>query len=371
MMQRNDIDGADINYQFLEFGRQIIRKEADCLIGLAGKLDHSFCQAIDILKRCERNVITIGMGKAGLIGQKIAATLGSTGCCSHFLHPAEAVHGDLGRIHRKDVAIVLSNSGETDEILRILPYLVENQIAVIAITGRADSSLARRSTVVLDYGGVEEADENGLAPSTSTTAMLALGDALALVRSHAAGFAATDFAKLHPAGSLGRKMADVDEFMRPISQCRVAGIDQTVLQMLVALGRPGRRSGATLIVDQNNRLVGIFTDSDLARLLENGNDDVLKTTISDVMTKSPTIVQCGTRMVDAIEVFVDRKISEIPVVNSKRNPLGVLDITDVVAFLPKKLDLSEIDEPAIYSVRQNEDSEVNSFSPQNKKAKSA
>lgn len=370
-MQRNDVDGVDVRNQHLEFGRQIIRTEADCLIGLADRIDDSFLQAVDMINRCQRNVITIGMGKAGLIGQKIAATLASTGCCSHFLHPAEAVHGDLGRIHKTDVALVLSNSGETEEILRILPFLAENEIAVIAVTGSPGSSLARQAAIVLDYGGVEEADNNGLAPSTSTTAMLALGDALALVRSQIHGFEASDFAKLHPAGSLGRKMAAVDEFMRPLSQCRIAQSDQTVQQMLVSLGRPGRRSGATLIVDLGGRLTGIFTDSDLARLLENGNDNVLNTRISEVMTKSPRVVDMGTRMVDAIGVFVEQKISEIPVISVERNPVGVLDITDVVAFLPKKLNLSEFDAPAIYPIGQSEDSDLNSPLPRNKKAKSA
>ena len=217
-------------------------------------------------------MIVSGIGKAGLIGQKIMATLASTGTPSHFLHPAEAVHGDLGRVHADDVVLVLSQSGETEEIVRLLPPLAELGVPIIAITGRADSTLGRAARVVIDLGPVEEACPLGLAPSSSTTAMLAVGDALALVVSRMRGFAREDFARFHPAGNLGLKLSKVEQHMRPLEQCRVAPEGQTVREVLVRVSVPGRRTGATMLVDAEGKLSGIFTDSDLARLFEQRRD---------------------------------------------------------------------------------------------------
>ncbi len=346
----------------LEIGRAIIQHEADALGRLAAQLDESFSAAVTLLESCRGGVIVSGMGKAGLIGQKIAATLASTGTRSHFLHPAEAIHGDLGRIHEEDLVLLLSHSGETDEVVRLLPSLMGMRVPIIAVTGRRLSPLAQRATVTLWIGDLQEAGPLGLAPSTSTTAMLAMGDALALATSQRRGFTHTDFARFHPGGSLGRMLARVEDVMRPLAQCRVGRPTQTVREILVTLGRPGRRSGAVLLVDPHAAtLEGIFTDSDLARLFERQQEHLLDQPIACIMTNSPTCIRQGTMMSDAVRVLTERKISELPVIDERGRPLGLIDITDVVGGSADASDSagsgrvatgSEADdsEPTIYSL---------------------
>jgi arabinose-5-phosphate isomerase len=331
--RRTDDESADD--EILSAGRSILEQEQSAVLGLARRLDHRFCAAVRLLLRCPGSVMVSGMGKAGLVGQKIAATLSSTGTRSHFLHPAEAVHGDLGRIHRDDVMLVLSYSGETEEVLRLLGPLETLRVPVIAMTGRPLSRLARRATVVLELGDVEEAGTLRLAPSASTTAMLALGDALALVASQHRGFTPADFARYHPGGSLGRKLARVEEVMRPLSECRVGAPTRTVRETVVAVSRPGRRTGAVLLTETDGRLAGIFTDSDLARLLERQQDSLLDEPIAHVMTRSPKTITSGQLVTAAIELMVQHKISELPVIDECQHPLGLIDVTDVVGFLPE------------------------------------
>lgn len=319
-------------FEQLRFGREVIRYEGEALTALAGRLHDEFCDAIELLFACRGNVIVTGMGKAGLIGQKVTATLASTGTSAHFLHPAEAIHGDLGRIHRDDLVLALSFSGETEEIVRLLPSLADMRTRIIAMTGSSESSLAQSADVVLDLGPLREACPHGLAPSTSTTAMIALGDALALVLSRMRQFGPEDFARFHPGGSLGRKLAKVDDVMRPLAECRVASESHSIRDVFVMASRPGRRTGAIILTDQSGRLTGIFTDSDLAKLLETKRDAALDAPIAALMTKNPTTVVAGTRMRQAIEILGERKISELPVVNDQGKPVGLIDITDVVAF---------------------------------------
>jgi arabinose-5-phosphate isomerase len=294
-----------------------------------------FCHAVDALYFCAGCVIVTGIGKAGLIGQKLAATLASTGTRSHFLHPAEAIHGDLGRIHRDDVVLVLSQSGETEEIVRLLPSLTELDAAIIAITARRTSTLGRAASVVIELGPLKEACSLGLAPSTSTTAMLGVGDALALVTSRMRSFGREDFARFHPGGSLGLQLAKVEDHMRSLDDCRVTRCTQSVREVLVASRSPGRRTGAIMIVDPDNVLRGIFTDSDLARLFESRQDSRLDAPIREVMTKRPRTVPAGSMMTDAVEIMAERKISELPVVDADGQPLGMLDITDIVSLFPQ------------------------------------
>jgi arabinose-5-phosphate isomerase len=328
-------------FEQLRYAREIIQTESRALAQLAKRLDREFCQAAEYIYRCRGNVIVSGMGKAGLIGQKIMATLASTGTPSHCLHPAEAVHGDLGRLHRDDVLLLLSQSGETDEVLRLLPALAELGVPVLAITGQAQSTLGRAATVTLELGPLEEAGTWGLAPTTSTTAMLALGDALALVASRMRNFGPEQFARFHPAGSLGLKLSKVDDHMRPLAQCRLAADGQTVREVLVVGHVPGRRSGATMLSDAEGKLSGIFTDSDLARLFEHHRDGQLDQPIREVMTAHPLRVESGARMTDAIRIMAERKISELPVVDAEGKPLGLIDITDVVGMFPKEFAWAE------------------------------
>jgi arabinose-5-phosphate isomerase len=328
-------------FEQLRHARQIIQAESQSLVQVAKRLDGEFCRAVKHLYECRGNVIVSGIGKAGLIGQKIMATLASTGTPAHCLHPAEAVHGDLGRIHAQDVMLILSQSGETEEVLRLLPSLVELRLPILAITARADSTLGRAATVTIELGPLEEACYLGLAPSTSTTAMLALGDALALVTSRMRRFDRDDFARFHPAGNLGQKLSKVEDHMRPLPQCRLDCEDQTVREVLVAVSVPGRRTGATMLTDRQGRLSGVFTDSDLARLFEQRRDADLDGPIRDVMTAHPLSVRFGSMMVDAVELMAGRKISELPVVDGQGRPVGLIDVTDVVGLLPREAAAAE------------------------------
>lgn len=323
-------------FEQLRYAQEIIQIESQTLARLAGRLDTDFCRATHLMYRCVGSVIVSGMGKAGIIGQKIAATLASTGTRSHFLHPAEAVHGDLGRVHHEDVMLILSQSGETEEVLALLPSLTEFGVPIIAVTGRKSNSLARQSTITLELGPVKEACALGLAPSTSTTAMLALGDALALVTSRMHSFSPADFARFHPGGSLGRKLSNVEDLMRPLEECRVAYESQTVREIFVGLHRPERRTGAIMLVDEHGCLRGLFTDSDLARLFESRRDDAFDAPVRDVMTAHPRTVEIGSKVTDAVAILAERKISEMPVVDPSGAPVGMLDITDVVSMIPEE-----------------------------------
>jgi arabinose-5-phosphate isomerase len=323
-----------IPFEQLRLAREVMQSECRAIGQVARRLNQDFCRAVDCLFQCRGSVIVTGIGKAGLIGQKIMATLASTGTRSHFLHPAEAVHGDLGRVHHDDVVLVLSQSGETEEIVRLLPPLTEAAVPIIAITGKPMSALARAAFAVIALGPLEEACPLGLAPSSSTAAMLAVGDALALVVSKMKGFARDDFARYHPAGKLGLKLSKVQQHMRPLEQCRVAPQEETVRQVLVRVGVPGRRTGATMLVDAEDRLTGIFTDSDLARLFEHRHDSALDAPIRSVMTHNPLHVVEGSLMSEAVALMARRKISELPVVDGDGRPIGLIDITDVVGLFP-------------------------------------
>lgn len=322
------------NEQLLKAGRQILNDESTALAEMSRRLDDSFCQAISLIDKCTGNVLVCGMGKAGLVGQKVMATMGSLGVRSHFLHPAEAVHGDLGRVRSDDCIIMFSQSGETEEITRLLPALKEMNVPIIAVTGSRDSSLARSATVVLDLHSPQEACPMGLAPSTSTTMMLALGDALALTLSIKRHFSPTDFAKNHPAGSLGKALSKVDTIMRPLERCRLASENLTIRQVFVNTMLPGRRTGAIMLVNNDGLLTGVFTDSDLARLFEQGSMP-MDEPIRLYMTRRPWAVESGSMAMNAVELMSERKISELPVIDHQGRPVGLVDITDVPGFFSK------------------------------------
>jgi arabinose-5-phosphate isomerase len=297
---------------------------------------------VECVVHCPGEVIVSGIGKAGIVGQKIMATLASTGTPAHFLHPAEAVHGDLGRVRHEDVVILLSQSGETEEMVRLLPMLRDWGVVMIAITAQAGSTLGRSATVTIELGTLEEACRWGLAPSTSTTAMLAVGDALALVVSRMRNFQREDFARLHPGGNLGLKLSKVEDLMRPLPQCRLAREDESVREVLVQAGRPGRRTGAMMLVGAGGALSGIFTDSDLARLFEKRRDEELDLPIGRVMTRNPLRISAGAWTSEAVALMAERKISELPVIDAEGKPVGLIDITDVVALLPREMSASSL-----------------------------
>jgi arabinose-5-phosphate isomerase len=322
--------------EVLAYGREVLAAEAGAVAALVDRLDRSFYEAVQLILGARGNLIVTGIGKAGLIGQKLTATFASTGTRAHFLHPAEAFHGDLGRVHADDVVLALSQSGETAEVLQLLPALRSFGVPLIAMTASATSTLGRAAAIVLPLGRVEEACSLGLAPSTSTAVMLALGDALALVASRLRGFAAEDFARFHPGGALGQKLSAVDDHMRPLAECRLAAVNQSVRQVVLTTTRPGRRSGAIMLVDAAGRLVGLFTDSDLARLIERRHDAALDQPIEHVMAKAPTTVLSGARLTAAVDILGSRKFSELPVVDQQGRPIGMIDVTDVVGLLPQE-----------------------------------
>lgn len=322
------------HFEQLREGRSIIRQEAEALMELANRVDLEFCAAVETLQQCAGSVVVTGMGKAGLIGKKIAATLSSTGTRSHFLHPAEAVHGDLGCLHTNDVLLALSNSGETEEICRLLPIVRRMQIPVVALTASQSSTLGSQANVTVELGNLKEAGAFGLAPSTSTTAMLAVGDALALVVSRVNGFTPQQFAVFHPGGSLGRRLTTVRAIMRQADQLRLTTGTATIREVLVGQNRPGRRSGAVIVVDGEGRLIGLFTDSDLARLLEQRRDETLDRPIADVMTAHPQTVDEDATLNDVVEILSNRKFSELPVIDADTRPVGLVDITDVIGLMP-------------------------------------
>ncbi len=316
----------------LREARDIVRQEADALTELAKRLDTRFCDAVELIMSCCGRVVVTGIGKAGHIGQKLTATLSSTGTPAHFLHPAEAMHGDFGSLGAGDVVLALSNSGETPEICSLLGTFHHLRVPIIAITATATNSLARQADVVLEIGRQPEAGILGLAPSTSTTMMLALGDALALVVSRLKGFTAQDFGIFHPGGNLGRQLTSIRDVMRCGSELRIAQEHETVRETLRRLSSSGRRTGAILIVDAEGQLTGLFTDSDLARLLERHRDEQLDRPIQEVMTRGPTTIRDTAFLSHAVTLLTERKISELPVVDGSGVPIGLIDITDVIGL---------------------------------------
>ncbi|PHS03145.1 MAG: KpsF/GutQ family sugar-phosphate isomerase [Blastopirellula sp.] len=329
-----DCSATDARESWVRTGRRIIRQEAKALTQLELRLNESFGAAISAILECRGSVIVTGMGKAGLIGKKITATFASTGTPSHFLHPAEAVHGDLGRIGKNDLVLAFSQSGETAEIINILPSIQEFGTPIISVTATRTSSLGKASAVVLELGNITEACNNQLAPSASTAAMMALGDALALTCSEHRNFQPADFARFHPGGNLGKKLAPVEQLMRPLSECRVAQHQLTVREVFSQAHLPGRRSGAIMLCNELGQLVGIFTDSDLARLFEQGENSAFEQPIHQVMTQDPRRIEVGTQLHSVIEKLANEKLSELPVVDQQGTPVGMIDITDIVSQLP-------------------------------------
>ncbi len=313
------------------YARKVIQTEADVVRGLLDRLGPDFEEAARLVYACPHSVVLSGIGKAGIIAQKISATLCSTGTPSIFLHAAEAIHGDLGRVRKDDICWVLSYGGETDEVTRLLGQLKKMGVKIIGMTGRRTSTLGRHADVVLDLGEIEEACPLGLAPSATTTAMLALGDALALTVLKMHDFKAEDFALYHPGGSLGRKLMKVEEVMRKGADLPVARDNLTVGQVLLELTAIKRRSGAAVLVDEQGKLTGIFVDADLRRLLTKGSADVLARPVAEVMTKNPKRIKTGLLASEALHIINQYHIDELPVVDADDRAVGLVDIQDLVA----------------------------------------
>lgn len=319
----------------LSQARDVLRTESRALEAVAGRLDDSFLQAVDVIAKASGHVVVTGMGKAGLIGQKVAATLCSTGTRAQFLHPAEACHGDLGRVGQGDVLIAFSHSGETAEVNQILGPVHGLGADIIAITSRTSSTLGSSADIAVAYGSIEEACPIGLAPSTSCAVMLAVGDAIAFVLMRRDRFGAEDFGRYHPAGSLGKRLRPVAEVMRSGGQLRLASCRLSVREAFVAVQKPGRRTGAICLVEETGKLAGIFTDSDLARLLEDSDLQQLDRPIAGFMTPKPITAPLRCLVQDLLDLFRLHQVSEIPILDEDGRPVGLVDITDLVDLLPE------------------------------------
>ncbi len=307
---------------------EVIRLEAQTIAGLIERLDGRFDEAVERILACRGQVIVTGMGKAGLVGAKISATLASTGTPSLALHPVEAMHGDLGRIRPDDVVLVLSNSGQTDELKELLPHVRRIGAAIVTITGDTDSSIAKLSDCVLDLGRVDEACPLGLAPTASTSAMMALGDALAMVVLAERGFSREDYARYHPSGSLGRRLMRVHEIMRTGKELPLVPLGTRVVDVILIMSRTTGRPGAALIVE-GERLAGIFTDGDLRRLLEGGIAQ-LEQPVDGFMGRAPKTIDPEAFVDDAERLLRAHKIDQIAVVDAGGKAVGLVDVQDLL-----------------------------------------
>lgn len=309
---------------FIESGKRVVAIEKRELTALSDRINAAFVQACELCMACTGKVVVSGMGKSGHIGHKIAATLASTGTPAFFMHPGEANHGDLGMLGAGDVLLAISNSGESGELLSILPVIKRLKIPIIAMTNNAQSSLAKSADVVLDISVKEEACSLGLAPTTSTTVTLVMGDALAVALLDAKGFTSDDFALSHPGGSLGRQLLlNVDDVMLTGDKLPLVTMQQSISEALLEISRKGL--GMTGVCDENGKLVGIFTDGDLRRLLD-ARIDIHTSNVGEVMTKDSITVQTHTLAVNALNLMEQHKINAMFVIDESNRPVGAFNM---------------------------------------------
>jgi arabinose-5-phosphate isomerase len=319
----------------LEQAKQVLEIEAEAILKLLPRLNSKFEAAINTILECKGRVIVTAIGKSGHIGRKIAATLASTGTPSLFMHPAEGLHGDLGMITAEDVVLVISNRGESEEIINILPVIKKLGVPIIAMTGDLQSSLAKNSKIVLDIGVEQEADPFNLVPTSSTTATLAMGDALAVVLLHKNEFKAKDFARLHPGGSIGREFLEINELMHSGEDNPVIDFRQTVRDALTAITE--KQLGAVSVVDGEGKMMGIITDGDVRRLFQRADEfggRVLSLPVVQIMQRNPIIVNTHTRCLEAVKLMEDnpkgKRVMVLPVVDENNQPVGMIHIHDLV-----------------------------------------
>lgn len=313
--------------------QDLLRLEANAIAQTATRLDAEQVErVVDLIAGCEGNVVILGVGKSGIIGQKIAATLTSTGTAALYLHPSDALHGGLGIVQPDDVVIVLSNSGETDEIVGMLPYLKNRQVAIIAIVGNLNSTLARRADAVLDASVDQEACPLNLAPTTSTTVALAIGDALAMTVMKVKGLTTDDFAVNHPAGRLGKRLTlRVEDLMHRNGENPTIATGSSWVEVVRAISKGGL--GAVCVVDTHGRLSGIITDGDLRRAIEHtSHESLAKLTCDEFMTRQPTVATPNLLAFDALRLMEDRpsQISVLPVVDEDQICVGLIRVHDIV-----------------------------------------
>jgi arabinose-5-phosphate isomerase len=311
-----------------EIAREVIRSEADAVAGLLDRLDENFDRAIEAIRSTTGRVIITGMGKSGIVGKKIAATFSSTGTPAIFLHPAEAIHGDLGIVTQHDIVLAVSKSGDTAELQQIMPAFKRLGIKIILLTGQVDSPMAQRADIVIDCSVPSEACPNNLVPTSSSTAALVMGDALAIALFRNRGFSAEDFAQLHPGGSLGRRLLlRVSDLMHTGDKIPIVVEDATVLNTLIAMSRG--RLGTAVIVDGDGRLAGIFTDGDLRRLSERG-EQFFDLPIAKVMSRNPRTISPDAILDEVLAVCEKYKITSLVSIDQDNRPIGIIHLHDVL-----------------------------------------
>ncbi|ENV32577.1 KpsF/GutQ family sugar-phosphate isomerase [Acinetobacter gerneri] len=314
---------------FQKVALDTIRIEEHALQVLAAEIDDRFSQACEIILQCKGRLVVTGMGKSGHIGRKMAATFASTGTPSFFMHPGEAGHGDLGMLVRGDVLIAISYSGKSDEIMMLMPLIKHVGVPLITISGTDKGPMPQNADVALTLGNIQEACPLGLAPTSSTTATLALGDALAVALLEARGFTSDDFARSHPAGALGKRLLlHVKHLMHTGDDLPKVSPDTPMNKVLYEISN--KRLGMTTIVDDNNQLLGIFTDGDLRRLIDKQQGFDVNLVVSEVMTKNPSTISAEARAVEALEKMNEKKISQFVVVDDQNKLIGVISMHDLI-----------------------------------------
>lgn len=311
-----------------EMGRAVIDIEAQMISSLKDRIDNNFAQACLLLHNCKGRIAVTGMGKSGHIGKKIAATFASTGSPSFFIHPSEAKHGDIGMVTRRDVVLALSNSGESEEIISILPFIKRLDIPLISLTGKPNSTLAKAASINIDVSVEKEACPLGLAPTSSTTAALVMGDALAMALLDKRGFTEKDFALSHPGGTLGRRLLlRVEEIMHKGTDVPIVKEGTNLKDALVRMTE--KKLGITTIVNNDGELLGVFTDGDIRRAFDN-NADVHQTPIQDVMSHNPKTIKQDLLAAEALHIMETFKITSLVVSNHQKQPVGIIHIHDIL-----------------------------------------
>ena len=313
----------------IEKAKQVLKIESEAIQALINRIDDTFVKTVDLLDKCKGRVVITGIGKSGIIGKKISATLASIGVPSIFLHAADGTHGDLGMITSNDIVIAISNSGESEEILNLLPAIKRFNVTLVSMTGNLNSTLAKKSNIVLNISVKEEACPLGLVPTASTTATMALGDALAMALLDKRGFKEQDFAVLHPSGSLGKKLLiQVDDLMHIGSNIPIINKDAPLKDVIMEIS--SKKLGMAIVVNQDDKVLGIITDGDLRRLMEKKEKDTFKTTAEEMMSTNPKTIEKNALAARALQIMEKHSITSLIITNGSKGPTGIIHLHDIL-----------------------------------------
>ncbi len=313
----------------IEKAKQVLKIESEAIQALIDRIDNKFVKTVDLLDKCEGRIVITGVGKSGIIGKKISATLASIGAPSIYLHAADGMHGDIGMVTEKDLVIAISHSGESEEVINLLPTIKRFNVTLVSMTGNINSTLANKSDIVLDVSVKEEACPLDLVPTASTTATLALGDALAIALLDKRGFKEEDFAVLHPGGSLGKRLLTrVDDLMHRGSEIPI--VNKSTLLKDVIMEISSKKLGVTIVVDENDKVAGIVTDGDLRRLMEKNKGDIFKTKAGDMMSANPETIEKEVLAAKALQVMEKHSITSLIVSAGSGNPTGIIHLHDIL-----------------------------------------